>query len=72
MFTHVNMKNDFNKKLKVVSEIVFIMTFIKKKRMLCLCQHRETVAALTQFASAICSYFMFYFEKSQKDIKPLL
>lgn len=31
MFTHVNMKNDFNKKLKVVSEIVFIMPFTKKK-----------------------------------------
>lgn len=31
MFTHVNMKNDFNKKLKVVSETVFIMTFTKKR-----------------------------------------
>lgn len=30
MFTHANMKNDFNKKLKLVSEILFIMTFTKK------------------------------------------
>lgn len=29
MFTHANMKNDFNKKLKLVSEILFIMTFTK-------------------------------------------